>query len=165
MTDGPPTTSFDAFFVAEFPRLVSMLTAWCGDRPTAEDLAQDALLQAQRRWSTVAQLDQPGTWVRRVALNRSKNEARRRRRERDAITRLRHAPPAPADGVSSTDDDLWARVRALPRNQRDALVLHYVDDLPLADIARVLGCREGTVKTHLQRGRQRLATHLEGDLR
>jgi RNA polymerase sigma-70 factor (ECF subfamily) len=153
---------FDEFFLAEFPRLVSVLTAWCGDRPAAEDLAQDALLQAHRNWATVAALDRPGTWVRRVALNRSSNEGRRRRRERAALSRLRSDTRSEVV-VPTADDQLWDRVRALPPAQRDATILRYVDDLPLADIAAVLGCSDGTVKTHLQRARRTLANHLSAD--
>ncbi len=158
-----PTATYDEFFLAEFPRLVSMLTAWSGDRSVAEDLAQDALLQAHRNWATVATLDQPGTWVRRVALNRSSNEGRRRRRERAAMTRVRTTHPTEVL-IPTTDDQLWARVRSLPAAQRDATIMRYVDDLPLADIAVVLGCSAGTVKTHLQRARRALATHLSTDI-
>ena len=162
MHDDLRTVTFDEFFVAEFPRLVSMLTAWCGDRAVAEDLAQDALLQAHRNWATVAMLDRPGTWVRRVALNRSSNERRRRRRERAAVSKLR--PTAEFLGTTPPDEQLWAHVRSLPRAQRDATVLRYVDDLPLTDIAAVLGCRDGTVKTHLQRARRTLAERLSHDM-
>jgi RNA polymerase sigma-70 factor (ECF subfamily) len=154
--------AFDEFFLAEFPRLVSMLTAWCGDRSVAEDLAQDALLQAHRNWATVVTLDRPGTWVRRVALNRSSNEGRRRRRERVALSRLRSDVRTEV-AIPTADDQLWDRVRALPPAQRDATILRYVDDLPLADIAAVLGCSDGTVKTHLQRARRTLADHLSAD--
>lgn len=59
--------TFEEFFLVEYPRLVPMLSAWCGDRETAQDLAQDALVQAEARWSDVAVLDSPGAWVRRVA--------------------------------------------------------------------------------------------------
>lgn len=162
MHDELRTATYDEFFLAEFPRLVSMLTAWNGDRSVAEDLAQDALLQANRNWATVASLDRPGTWVRRVALNRSSNEGRRQRRERAAISRLRTDPPAEVV-IPTADDQLWARVRSLPAAQRDATIMRYVDDLPLADIATVLGCSDGTVKTHLQRARRTLATHLSTD--
>jgi len=156
------TVVFDDFFLAEFPRLVSMLTAWSGDRAVAEDLAQDALLQAHRNWATVATLDRPGTWVRRVALNHSSNEGRRRRRERAALARIRSDDRADVV-IPTADDQLWAKVRALPPAQRDATIMRYVDDLPLADIAAVLGCSDGTVKTHLQRARRTLATRLSID--
>ena len=162
MHDELRTAPFDEFFLAEFPRLVSMLTAWCGDRSVAEDLAQDALFQAHRNWATVASLDRPGTWVRRVALNRSSNEGRRRRRERAAMSRLRTTPQTEVV-IPTADDQLWARVRSLPAAQRDATIMRYVDDLPLADIAAVLGCSDGTVKTHLQRARRTLAAHLSTD--
>ncbi len=62
--------------------------------------------------------------------------------------------------MPETDDELWAQVRRLPAMQRDALVLRYVDDLPLVAIAQVLGCAEGTVKTHLRRARNTLAERL-----
>ena len=75
--DDVQTATFGEFFLAEFPRLVSMLTPLSGDRAVAEDLAQDALLQAHRNWATVVALERPGAWVRRVALNRSSNEGRR----------------------------------------------------------------------------------------
>jgi DNA-directed RNA polymerase specialized sigma24 family protein len=59
-----------------------------------------------------------------------------------------------------SNDDLWDRVRSLPPNQRDAVLLFYVDDMAIADIAEVLGCRSGSVKTHLQRARAALAATL-----
>ena len=157
--DDVQSMTFDEFFLAEFPRLVSMLTAWSGDRAIAEDLAQDALLQAHRNWADVVVLERPGAWVRRVALNRSSNEQRRRRRERAAVSRVR-ADQKIDIVIPTADDQLWERVRALPPAQRDATIMRYVDDLPLADIAAVLGCSDGTVKTHLQRARHTLAGHL-----
>ncbi len=72
----------------------------------------------------------------------------------------RHAA-VDADAPALADAQLWERVRSLPRAQREAVVLRYVDDLPLADIALVIGCREGTVKTHLQRARAVLAAQLD----
>lgn len=159
MSDRGVTCGFDEFFVEEFPRLVAMLTVWAGSRAVAEELAQDALLQAQRRWVDVASLDSPRAWVRRVALNRSANEGRRRRRERAAVRRLGARDVTPEE-PALVDDGLWARVRELSPSQRDAVVLRYVDDLPLAEIALVMGCTEGTVKTHLQRARSALAAYV-----
>ncbi len=158
--------TFEAFFLAEYPRLVSMLSARSGDRAAAEDLAQDALVQAERHWDEVGALDKPGAWVRRAALNRASNEFRRRGRERRAGERLGRRLAAPtADSTQLPDAqlpdaELWSIVRALPRAQRDATLLRYVDDLPLADIGEVIGCSEGTVKKHLQRARHTLSKRL-----
>jgi RNA polymerase sigma factor (sigma-70 family) len=164
MTDGvAPTLTFEEFYVREFPRLVPMLAAWCGSVATAEDLAQDALVAASCEWDKVKGLESPGAWVRRVALNRSSNAGRRRRREGRAMSRIRDASTRSAAMPDLPDTHLWSRVRALPRAQRSAVVLYYVDDLSLADIAAVLGCTDGTVKTHLQRARVALASSMEAE--
>ncbi len=107
-------------------------------------------------------LERPGTWVRRVALNRFSNEGRRHRRDRAALTRLRTDVRSEVV-IPTAVDQLWARARALPPSQRDATIMRYVDDLPLADIADVLGCGNGTVKTHLHRARCTLASHLSSE--
>lgn len=150
--------TFESFFLAEYPGLVTLLRVWCDDRLAAEDLAQDALMRAEADWSRVRELDKPGAWVRRVALNQAKNERRRLHRQDRALARLDRE--GPVVGTERSDAYLWALVRRLSPSQRTAIVLHYVDDLPLAEIAVVLGCSVGTVKTHLQRGRHRLARSL-----
>jgi RNA polymerase sigma-70 factor (ECF subfamily) len=55
------------------------------------------------------------------------------------------------------DEALWALVRDLPDQQRRAVALHYVGDLSVTDVAEVMECTEGTVKTHLSRARANLA--------
>ena len=62
--------------------------------------------------------------------------------------------------LAGGDDELWERVRALPEQQRWAVALFYVEDRSVADTAAVLGCSEGTVKTHLARARETLARQL-----
>ena len=67
----------------------------------------------------------------------------------------------PSDGTPVEEAlDLWAGVRALPRRQQEAVVLHYRMDLPTAEVARAMGCREGTVRAHLARARTALARDL-----
>jgi len=58
--------SFDAFYAAEFPRMVDIAYALSGSRLAAEDLAQDAMIAAHKQWDRVGTLDRPGAWVRRV---------------------------------------------------------------------------------------------------
>jgi RNA polymerase sigma-70 factor (ECF subfamily) len=148
---------FEDFFRDEYPRLVPMLHALTGDRHRAEDLAQEALLRAQRDWRRIAAYDRPGAWVRRVALNAASTAGRRMGRERRALARVGDPPPLE---LPAGDEELWRAVRELPEQQRWAVVLHYVEDRPVAEVALVLECAEGTVKTHLSRARAALARRL-----
>jgi RNA polymerase sigma-70 factor (ECF subfamily) len=151
------TAAFERFYATELARLVPMLHALTGDRGLAEDLAHEALDRAHRHWATVGSYDRPGAWVRRVALNLASNAARRTRRERAA---LRRVPTGGHVELTAADERLWALVRELPDQQRAAVVLHYVEDRPIADVATVLEVSDGTVKTHLSRARATLAARL-----
>jgi RNA polymerase sigma-70 factor, ECF subfamily len=160
-------TGYDRFYADEYRRLVPMLHALTGDRNRAEDLAQEALVRAHQQWRTVGGYERPGAWVRRVALNLASNSARRSGREQRALRSVDRADAA-VDQSRTGDDLLWALVRRLPVQQRWCVALHYVEDLPVAEVARVLEISEGTVKTHLSRARATLAGELnrqEGDPR
>ncbi len=149
---------FEDFFRDEYPRLVPMLHVLTGDRHRAEDLAQEALFRAQRDWRRISAYDRPGAWVRRVALHAASNAGRRRGREERALGRVGVAEATTE--LPDADEALWRAVRGLPDQQRWALVLHYVEDRSVADVAAVLECSEGTVKTHLSRARATLARRL-----
>ena len=158
--------TFDAFYRRELPDLVAFAAALAGPA-AADDIAQDAMLVAYRRWDTVSVMDVPAAWVRRVCANRAVSSLRRRGVEVRALLRLsarRPDEPPPLDGDAAA---FWGEVRRLPRRQAQAVALFYVYDLGVAEIARTLGCAEGTVKVHLSRGRAALADRLgstvEGD--
>lgn len=155
--------SFEQFFRHEYAGLVA-LGAWLtGDWSGGEDLAQEALSTAHRRWSTVGAYDQPGRFVRRVMVNLASNERRRRGRERRAVLRVRPDPvPGPEidDGSWDRDDLLWRELDSLSTQQRTALALRYVDELPTSVIAETMECSEATVRVHLHRARQHLAERL-----
>ncbi len=161
--EAEPRSSFSVFFHDEHPRLVAMVLALSGDRAHAEDVAQEALLRAYRRWGVVSGYERPGAWVRRVALNLARSARRRRRNEGRAVLRLASAPPpAVEDPVAGpvVAADVWAVVRTLPRQQAAALVLYYLADESVADLAVSLGCAEGTAKAHLHQARRALARRL-----
>lgn len=151
--------TFDAFYRRELPDLVAFAAALAGPA-AADDIAQDAMLVAYRRWDTVSVMDVPAAWVRRVCANRAVSSLRRRGVEVRALLRLsarRPDEPPPLDGDAAA---FWGEVRSLPRRQAQAVALFYVYDLGVAEIARTLGCAEGTVKVHLSRGRAALADRL-----
>ncbi|HTY72595.1 MAG TPA: sigma-70 family RNA polymerase sigma factor [Actinomycetes bacterium] len=149
---------FDSFYRRELPSLVAFARSLSGSA-YADDFAQDAMLAAYRHWDSVGGMDVPAAWVRRVCANRAVSSWRRRSVEARGLLRLRSQPP-PRAAAHDEHEAFWAEVRKLPRRQAQAIALHYVFDLGVADIAATLGCAEGTVKAHLFRGRAALAAAL-----
>lgn len=151
--------SFDGFFAEQHPRLVRLLTAMTGRPAVAEELAQEALFSAYRRWDAVRELDRPDLWVRRAALNRAISAHRRVVAEVAALTRVGQWR-APSVAFAPRDEELWTAVRQLSTKQAAAIVLS-IDGFTAGDIGDVLGCSEETARTHLRRARARLAEVLD----
>ena len=119
-----------------------------------EVLVQDALQAAWQDWARVGSLEPPGAWARRVVANRAAGHARRAGREHRALARVAGRPAAVIE-LEPEDERFWAEVRRLPdRRQAQAVALHYLEDLSVAEIAEILGCAPTTVKVHLHRGRK-----------
>jgi RNA polymerase sigma-70 factor (ECF subfamily) len=155
-----PGEPFDAFYHREMPGLVALARA-LGGPAAAEDIAQEAMLAAYRRWSEVASFDSPAAWVRRVCANQATSALRRRAVEARALLRLSRQRP-PAVELDPLHETFWDAVRRLPARQAQVAALRYVYDLSVADIAATLGCSEGSVKVHLSRGRSRIAERITG---
>lgn len=101
----------------------------------------------------------PGAWVRRVALNLAGNAKARRRAEGAATTRLSARPAlTPAEPEV---EEFWAVARRLPPRQAAAVILYYLEDRSVIEVAEILGCAEGTAKSHLHKGRAGLARLLD----
>lgn len=162
-----PVRSFDAVFRADHRAVVAIAWALTGDRAVAEELTQEAFLRAHQRWRRVGAYDNPGAWVRRVAVNLATSDRRRRAAERRALERAgsRSRPGDPADPATEVvgSDRFWRAVRTLPDRQAAVVALHYLEDRSVADIAEVLDVAEGTVKAHLHRARAALAVQLSID--
>ena len=151
--------SFEAFFAAEYRRVVGLAFVLCGRRGLAEELAQDAFVKAYQHWKDVSAYDDPGAWVRRVVANLATSSFRRGFREARALTRLAARRPPPTE-ITLEDPDFWSAVRRLPKRQAQCVALHYLEDRSTAEVAEVLGISEATVRVHLHRGRIELATTL-----
>jgi RNA polymerase sigma factor (sigma-70 family) len=150
--------SFDEFYAAELPRLVA-LARGLAPAHVAEDVAQEAMLVAYRRWREISDLERPDLWVRRTCANLAVSQFRRRMVELRAVSRLAGRRQAPVE-LSEQSADFWDAVQALPRRQAQAAALRFVYEMPIADIATTLGTSEGTVKQHLRRARTALAHSL-----
>ena len=161
-TEGPHE-SFDTFFARERDGVLGFAFALTGDRGAAEDVVQDAFLEAYRKWDRIARYDQPDAWVRRVVANMSVSAFRRRRGELRMLTHLVERQDRVVPELSPTTVAFWQAVRALPKRQAQVAALFYLEDRPIADIALVLHMAEGTVKKHLHDGRKALARTLDLD--
>ncbi|MEV0402577.1 RNA polymerase sigma factor [Actinoallomurus sp. NPDC050550] len=160
-------TGFVALFDGYRNVVFSAALRLCGRWADAEDLTAEAFLRAYRALAgyepqRIATL-QPRPWLMTILANLWRNTAR---------SAARHPPPAPLDDAPETVDpgeptervaersetgrELAALLGELPEEQRLAVVLRHVADLPIAEIASVLGAPEGTVKSHISRGLKRL---------
>jgi RNA polymerase sigma-70 factor (ECF subfamily) len=155
---------FDEFYRRELPGLVALARALCPP-PLAEDVAQEAMLVALRRWSEISELNRPEAWVRRICANLAVSQFRRRLAEVRALGRTR--PPEPSALGDGAHEGFWELVRRLPPRQAQAVALRYLFDLSVEDVASTLGVSQGSVKVHLSRARQTLARQLgaEGEER
>lgn len=152
---------FDAFYTVELRRLVGLAYVLTGDRSVAEDLANEALLVAHQKWDSISAYEAPGAWVRRVLINRTHSWKRRWLSERVALGKVGGMRELSVVNDYRDVERIWTQVRKLPKRQAQVIALHYLDDLSVEEIARVLECSIPTVKTHLQRGRTALANVLK----
>ena len=150
--------SFEKMYRHELAPLIALATSMTGSRELGADLAHEALARAYRDWRTVGALERPGAWVRRVLINVAIDAHRRQVRETLALARMDPHPIVAS--VDAPGEHFWAAVRALPDRQRAAVTLYYIEDLPVAEIADILGIALGTVKTSLYMARRSLAVTL-----
>ena len=142
--------SFEEFVAARLPALLRYAVVLTGDRHLAEDLVQDVLINAHRRWKRIAGTDRPDQYVFRMVTN-AYLSWRRRWSTRQIL--LVDPPERTADGFPERPEqsELWQRLGRLPRQQRAVLVLRYYEDLSVAETAEVLGCAPATVRSTTSR--------------
>jgi RNA polymerase sigma-70 factor (sigma-E family) len=155
--------SFTAFVRASGERHLRIAVLLTGDWHAAEDLVQASLVKLYRAWARVDRVGgDPDAYLRKIIVNTQRSwwRARWRREEPSAL------PDSPGHGDDADQRALAASIRqALGRlspKQRAVLVLRYYEDLPEAEIAALLRCSPGTVKTHAHRGLRALRAELGG---
>ena len=151
--------TLEALFQQSYKPIVQALALACGDLAAAEDATQDAFAQAWLRWSSISRYDNPGAWVRRVAINKLRNAHRSRLRGQAAAQRLNTETSTAA--LPETAPDLVVGLQRLPYKQRMCAVLYYVEGLSTAEVAQALGISQGSVSQHLNRARTALQCYLE----
>ena len=143
---------YAAFYRAEFPHVVRTSYLIVHDRHRAEEIAQEAFIQLFTRWTKVSRYEQPGAWVRRVAIRIASRSAHRER-VRPELERETAAPPE----LVPQDVDLLNAIKQLPTQQRAAVALFYFEDRPLTEVAHILDCSHAAAKVHVFNARKRLA--------
>jgi RNA polymerase sigma-70 factor (ECF subfamily) len=147
---------FDAFFARERGAVIGLAFALTGDQGLAEDIVQDAFLEAFRNWDRIAGYERP-------VANMSVSTFRRRRGELRMLTQLSARQEWDVPDLSPSTLVFWQAVRSLPKRQAQVAALFYLEDRSIADIAMTLEMAEGTVKKHLYDGRKALARILDLD--
>jgi RNA polymerase sigma-70 factor (sigma-E family) len=153
---------FEEFAAARMPAVLRFAGVLTGDRGLAEDVVQEVLIRAHKRWPQICELDRPELYVRKMVVNEYLSWRRRSWRlipggsAQDVDDRL---TPDHAFGHAERDALLGELVK-LPRRQRAVLVLRYYEDLPDREIADVLGCTPGTVRGYASRALAALRVEL-----
>ena len=149
------STPFEAFYDKHYDAIRRGLSAAFRDSLLAEEAAQEAFTRAYLHWRRVSQMDRPDGWVYVVAV-------------RVATRRRPHL--GGRDGQASAEDFaddvvnhemLRSAIDRLPARQRLAIVLRFLADLPVGDVAEAMGCAPGTVKSTLHAALARLHVDLD----
>jgi RNA polymerase sigma-70 factor (sigma-E family) len=152
---------FGEYVEARTAALLRFAYLLCGNGHTAEDIVQDALLRAHRRWDHVTQADNPDAYIRRIILNQHRSWRRRRASTELAVEPANIRPAAVDDSQDAlaAKDLTWRLLQELSEQQRSVLVLRYYEDLSDADIAELLGCAVSTVRSLAARAFAQLRRH------
>lgn len=159
--DAEAERDFREFVAARQQALFRAAVLLTGDRDAAQDLLQATLVRVVERWPQVRRAERPEAYVRRIMYHQQVSWWRRAVRSRERST------AEPPDRPAGTDDadlrvDLAAALRRLAPRQRATLVLRYYEDLPEAEVAEILGCSVGTVRSQTHRALARIRHHCPG---
>ncbi len=154
-----PGSDFDEFVRGRAAALLRTAYLLTGDRHAAEDLLQDTLERVYAKWSRIS--GSPEAYARRALVNGATSRWRSRGRRPETALPESYQPSRPDHaGAVTVRAVVGDALRQLSRQQRAVVVLRYFDDLSEADVAELLGCSVGSVKSHGARGLARLRVAL-----
>lgn len=168
---GASRQEFERFVTDRSGSLLRTAYLMAGNLGEAEDLVQETLLRVARRWRRVRTMEHPAAYARQVLVSVALDGAEQRSRRADELTAAgSHGATDRADIHAQRDfhgvdaqRELIDVLAALPSRQRAVIVLRYWEDLPEAEVAEILGCSAGTVKSTASRGLARLRAVIKDD--
>jgi RNA polymerase sigma-70 factor (sigma-E family) len=162
---GRARTEFERFATLHADALLRNAYLMTGDRGEAEDLVQECLLRLARKWPRVRSMEHPGAYARRVLFNLILDGGRQRARRRTELLGVQategHGGADQATAALEAHVELLQALGGLPVRQRAVLVLRYFADLPAREVALILDCSPGTVKSSTSRALERLREALD----
>jgi RNA polymerase sigma-70 factor, ECF subfamily len=157
--------SFAALLDRHYDRVYRLAWRWTGNNADAEDVAQDVCVKLATAIKSFRGDSAFKTWVYTIAFTTATDRLRARQRIMPlALSDISALTDGASTSTPETDligAELWLAVRALPDQQRDAVLLVYGEDLSHLEAANILGCTEKTVSWHLHEARRRLKIKLE----
>ena len=166
---GASRREFEQFVKDRTGPLLHTAYLMAGSLTEAEDLVQEAMLRVARNWLRVRVMDYPAAYARKVLVNAALDGALQRARRAGELTAAHSAGTRESADIRAlrdlhkveTQEELLGALATLPARQRAAIVLRYWEDLPEAEVAEILGCSAGTVKSSASRGLARLRATLQ----
>jgi len=148
-----PDRAFEAVAVPDARRLYTLALSILRDEGEAEDAVQETLLKAWRSWDSVSGMDKPAAWLTRVCVNHCISRRRTlRSRGWPPLTLYEDATSATLGRPGVDTIDMERAYRRLSLKQRAAITLNYRHGYSVDECAAFMGCRPGTVRTHVARG-------------
>ena len=133
----------------------------CGDSELSDDLAQDTFLKAYTNLASFKNLSSFSTWLYRIAYNVFYDYIRSRKETDDLDTPRVDAQCSTSQKDLGQQMDIYAALSRLKEIERTCITLFYLEDQSIEKIAGITGCPAGTVKSHLSRAKEKMATYLK----
>ena len=150
-----------ARYQPQVARLAHRLLGW-RDREAVEDVVQEVFLVALRRHSSFRGESSLGTWLTGITINKCRDHRRRSVVRLKWLQRLWRYPETNHDSKDETAQQVRDAVAELPPRDREVIVLFYLEGLPVAQVAELLGAKNNTIEVRLHRARQKLKAKLAG---
>ena len=131
-----------------------------GDEQLSDDLAQETFIKAYLNITKFRGLSSFSTWLMRIAYNVFYDDVRARKQTEDVDTSISALRQTSSNGDSNLKMDIYAALALLKPGERTCITLQLIDGYPIDQISKITGIPENTVKSHLKRGKDKMANYL-----